>query len=225
MADIFIQQIAPIIKLEAMARGYNYPSAIIAMACLESGYGKSGLAKNDCNYFGMKAGSNWKGPVATYQTKEQKPTGEYITITSKFRKYSNMVEGVKGFFDFIGGYARYSNLKSAKSPYNFLELIRADGYCTSLKYVTNVYNVILKNQLTYYDGKETQKMEPAEIHTTANLNLREEPNTSSKIILTIPNSAEILVDIPEFLPVVYNGQHGYVSSNYLNLKGAKYVRQ
>ena len=49
----FIHKIGVVIKCMAMCYGYKYPSAIIAMAILESNYGKSSLASKFNNYFGM----------------------------------------------------------------------------------------------------------------------------------------------------------------------------
>ena len=67
----FINKIAPIIVKEAQARGYKFPSAIIAQACLESCYGRSLLSSKYHNYFGMKCGSSWKGSKAVLKTKEE----------------------------------------------------------------------------------------------------------------------------------------------------------
>ena len=44
------------------------------------------------------------------------------------------VEGVAGFFDFIAT-KRYENLQSCNTPREWLETIKADGYCTASNYV------------------------------------------------------------------------------------------
>ena len=152
----FINKIAPIICKEAKLRGYNFPSAIIAQAVIESGSGTSKLAQQAHNYFGMKAGSTYKGATITFNTKEQRKDGTYYTVSAKFRKYSSMEEGVKGYFDFISS-ARYSNLKEAISSYDYLVKIKNDGYATSLAYVDNVYNIVKKHNLLTCD---TQPVEP-----------------------------------------------------------------
>ena len=59
--------------------------------------------------------------------------------------------------------------------------------------------------------------------TTANLNLRVEASTSSKIITTIPKGQTI--EIVEKLnsgwyKVNYNGKTGYVSSSYVSINGS-----
>lgn len=146
----FITDIAPIIVAVAHERGYNYPSAIIAQACLESNYGKSSLAYKYHNYFGLKCGSKWTGARVNLKTKEEYKAGTMTTITDAFRVYNSMKEGVQGYFDFIN-INRYRNLKSATSSKNYIELIKKDGYATASNYVNAVYSIVNKYNLTKYD--------------------------------------------------------------------------
>ena len=148
----FISEIAPIIQKEAKARGYLVCSPVIAQACIESAYGLSGLAKYH-NYFGLKCGSAWTDKSVNMKTKEEYTTGTLTTIRDNFRVYDNMIEGVKGYFDFIST-KRYANLKTANTPQLYLERIKADGYATSSTYVNTNMNCILKWDLTKYDSKE-----------------------------------------------------------------------
>lgn len=149
----FIALMAPIIQAEAAARGYNYPSAIIAQACVESAFGTSQLGYKYHNYFGMKCGSSWKGKSVNLKTKEEYTQGNLTTISDNFRVYDNERAGVVGYFDFISK-PRYQNLKSATSARNYLELIKEDGYATSFKYVETVNSYIEKYDLTRYDTFE-----------------------------------------------------------------------
>lgn len=147
----FIKQIAPIIQHEASARGYKVCSPIIAQATVESFKGTtlSQLAKTYNNFFGMKAGSSWKGKAVNLATKEE-VNGSLVGVKSYFRVYDSMVEGVCGYFDFINT-KRYENLKTATTPRQYLELIKADGYATSSSYVATNLNRILLYSLTKYD--------------------------------------------------------------------------
>ena len=157
---MFISQIAPLIQAEAKKRGYLYPSAIIAQACLESAYGASLLGYKYHNYFGMKCGSKWGGKSVDLNTKEEYTPGNLTNITARFRVYNSMEEGVAGYFDFISS-SRYENLKTATSPKNYLELIKADGYATSSTYVNNTYAVITRHNLTQYDNiLQTKEVDP-----------------------------------------------------------------
>lgn len=142
----FIEEIAPVIKNIAFGKGYVYPSAIIAQACLESNYGKSVLSSKYYNFFGMKCGKSWTGKSVNLTTKEEYTTGTLTTIKDNFRVYDSMSDGVKGYFDFISA-KRYENLKKAKSPEDYLIKIKEDGYATSSTYVKNLLKVIEKYNL------------------------------------------------------------------------------
>lgn len=152
--DEFIQKIAPLIQAEVKKRGYQVVSPIIAQACVESNYGLSGLSAKYHNYFGLKCGSSWKGKSVNMKTKEEYTAGVLTTIKDNFRVYNSMEEGVRGYFDFINT-KRYANLKTAKSPREYLEMIKADGYATSSSYVATNMNMINKHDLTKYDGAAT----------------------------------------------------------------------
>lgn len=155
--DEFIGKIAPIIQRIAYEKGYRVVSPIIAQACIESRYGLSGLAKYH-NYFGLKCGSKWKGLSVNMKTKEEYKQGQISTIRDNFRAYPDMETGVRGYFDFINT-KRYSNLKDAATPQQYLERIRADGYATSFSYVTTNMNCIKLNGLTSYDTKPIKTLE------------------------------------------------------------------
>lgn len=58
--------------------------------------------------------------------------------------------------DFINA-SRYSNLKHVTDPKEYLEKIKADGYATSLNYVSNLLRVIGTYNLTEYDPKQTNE--------------------------------------------------------------------
>lgn len=150
-AKQFIETIAPIIQEEAKARGYKVCSPIIAQACIESGYNTSLLSMRYHNYHGLKCGSAWKGPSVNMATKEEYTPGQLTSIRDNFRVYSDMISGVKGYFDFIST-NRYSNLKGANTAKEYLELIKKDGYATSSSYVNTCMNVVNRYNLEVYDG-------------------------------------------------------------------------
>ena len=152
-AKTFIFEIAPLVQKYAKQYGYSVASPIIAQACIESNYGLSTLSANYHNYFGMKCGSSWKGKSVNMQTKEEYSKGTLSTIRDNFRVYDSVEEGIKGYFDFISS-KRYANLKTAKTPQQYLEMIRADGYATSFTYVTTNMNCIKKWDLTQFDSFE-----------------------------------------------------------------------
>lgn len=146
----FIEKIAPLVVAECNKRGYKFPSAIIAQACLESGWGKSKLAKNYHNYFGLKCGGAWTGKSVNLTTMEEYTAGTLTQIKDNFRVFDTMALGVAGYFDFIS-VKRYSNLKDAITSLDYLQKIKNDGYATSTYYVNNVFTLVTQYNLGMYD--------------------------------------------------------------------------
>lgn len=146
----FINKIGPIIKKVAKERGYHVASPIVAQACCESNFGQSKLSANYHNYFGLKCGRAWKGRSVNFKTKEEYKVGQLSTIRDNFRVYESMEEGVNGYFDFINT-KRYSNLKMATTPRQYLEYIKADGYATSSTYVNTNMSYVTKFGLDKFD--------------------------------------------------------------------------
>jgi hypothetical protein len=72
---------------DARAAGLSDSQARLAasQASLETGYGKSAVGNN---YFGVKAGSSWKGPVSNAGTWEN-VNGQNVNTRANFRAYEN----------------------------------------------------------------------------------------------------------------------------------------
>lgn len=126
------------------------PSLTIAQAILESNWGKSGLSQKAHNYFGMKAGSGWKGATYNAQTQEQTPAGQAFTINAAFRAYPNVQAGIRGYYVFLQ-YPRYANLKGVTDYKEACRLIKADGWATDVSYTDKLVSLIEKYGLTKYD--------------------------------------------------------------------------
>lgn len=146
----FINKMYPIIQQVCKERGWGIPSAILAQAICESNWGKSSLSASHFNYFGMKKGSS-NVPYVEYKTKEQNKDGSYVTVTAKFRKYNNMLEGIRGYFDFIETYKRYVPVMMATTSDGYIEQLKACGWATSLSYVNTLKNIRNTYNLTKYD--------------------------------------------------------------------------
>lgn len=97
----FITAVAGYVDKYASGYGILVHSSVIAQAILESGWGKSTLAVEYHNYFGLKCGTKWKGESVNLSTKEEYTPGTLTSIRDNFRIYSSMEEGVKGYFEFI----------------------------------------------------------------------------------------------------------------------------
>lgn len=149
----FVDDIAKYVQKYAGSYGISVHSPIIAQAILESGWGKSRLAADYHNYFGMKCGTKWTGPSVNMTTQEEYTAGTLTTIKDNFRVYDNMENGVNGYFEFIQ-LSRYENLKGITDPKKYIETIKNDGYATSSTYVDSLMQIIKLYNLTAYDNAE-----------------------------------------------------------------------
>lgn len=154
----FVDDIAKCVKKYAGSYGIKVHSPIIAQAILESGWGKSKLAADYHNYFGMKCGTKWTGPSVNMTTQEEYAAGTLTTIKDNFRVYDNMEDGVKGYFEFIQ-LSRYENLRGITDPQKYIETIKNDGYATSSTYVDSLMQIIKLYNLTAYDSAESAERE------------------------------------------------------------------
>lgn len=144
-------------------------SVSLAQFILESGYGKSELAQNANNIFGMKcslsgntwSGSSWDGNSKyTKKTQEQNPDGSMETITADFRKYPCIEDSIADHSAYLlgaknGSKLRYAGLKGCTDYKKAVKIIKDGGYATSLTYVEKLVSIIEKWKLTDYDAKDS----------------------------------------------------------------------
>ena len=156
--DDFITQIANSIKGQKLN---VLPSVTIAQATLESNWGKSDLAINGKNLFGIKASKDWKGEIYTKQTKEQDSSKTY-TITANFRKYKSWLESIQDHDKFfVSTHWRIQNYQRVLKSTNYKEqaqALQACGYATDRQYANKLINLIEKYNLQEFD-KGVIKME------------------------------------------------------------------
>lgn len=138
------------------------PSLTIAQAILESNWGRSMLSQKAYNYFGMKAGSGWKGATYSSKTQEQTPAGKAFTINADFRAYPDVQAGIRGYYVFLQ-YPRYANLKGVTDYKEACRLIKADGWATDVKYTDKLVSLIEKHGLTKYDEEVLEVVEKDKI--------------------------------------------------------------
>lgn len=131
------------------------PASIkLAQAILESGIGKSDLAQQANNHFGIKCGSNWEG--RTFEKKDDDRNAIGMLVKSCFRAYDNPEQSFMDHSDFLTN-------PEKSGRYGFLfDLDRLDykgwahglkkaGYATNAKYPALLIGVIEENFLHQYD--------------------------------------------------------------------------
>ena len=182
----FIQTIAPYMQKYAKEFGYKIVSAAIAQACLESAYGTSTKAMHH-NYFGLKYRENrlnCNNGTFVDGGSEQNPDGSYIPITNQWYNFDNMEMGCKGYYQFLN-IPNYAKVREAADPLTYLQEIKNAHYATSLNYVQNVYNVVIKWNLTQYDNLSTISNNQV---TTNKINIIQKTSNNST---TIKNNRNI----------------------------------
>lgn len=152
-AKQFIEHIAPMIVNEGTKRGYKVFSTTIAQAIIEGACGKSTLARDYHNHFGMKTGKSWRQagkPYAHLKTKEEYQKGVLVEIYADFRSYVDDLAGVAGYYDFISA-SRYANLKTARTYEEYAQFLKKDAWATSSVYVDTLCKTVRKYSLFVYD--------------------------------------------------------------------------
>lgn len=128
-------------------RIYGIPASItLAQGILESGAGRSGLARNANNHFGIKAYGGWTGRVYLAWDDE--------TAKSKFRWYNSASESYKDHSLFLKNNGRYRSLFS-KSVYDYrgwANGLQQAGYATSQTYAKALIGYIDTYQLYAING-------------------------------------------------------------------------
>lgn len=148
MIHPFFRELIP--YAQEMQRKTGIPASVaLAQAALESGFGKSLLAKEGKNLFGIKAGRSWKGKKLTLPTTEYYQ-GKPVRVMAKWRKYDSYLDA---FLDLARVY--YNGLYDDALPYRRdpREFIHRAGkvYATDPQYADKVIALIERYNLDKYD--------------------------------------------------------------------------
>ena len=142
-----------------------YASVMIAQAILESGSGNSGLASApNYNLFGVKG--SYKGQYASFATQEDSGGGSMYTIQSNFRKYPSYKESMEDYIKLIkGGISGNKDFykqtwKSQTKTYKDATGYLQGHYATDTSYAEKLNGLIKTYNLTEYDHKKTEKVDP-----------------------------------------------------------------
>ena len=141
-------------------------SITLAQGILESGAGKSMLAVNANNHFGIKAGSSWDGNVYLAWDDE--------INKSRFRKYATAEESFNDHARVLKG-DRYSSL-FAKSVYDYRAWaygLQKAGYATSPNYAKALIGYIDAYKLYSINGGV--KLKPGKTITITKYITKEQP--------------------------------------------------
>lgn len=130
---------------------YSIPASItLAQGILESGSGKSDLAVQSNNHFGIKCHKDWKGERSYFDDDEENEC---------FRKYDSASDSYLDHSLFLKNKSRYSELFSLKiTDYKgWAKGLKKAGYATDPNYANNLIRVIEKYYLYEYDKLNKKK--------------------------------------------------------------------
>ncbi len=141
----FIDQILPTIQQAAAALGLS-PSAMLAQAVLETGWGKrmarTADGSSSLNLFGIKADDNWTGARASANTVEFSG-GVAVQRRAAFRAYASMSDSVSDFANLLQASPRYrSTLASGSNAQAYVASIQSSGYATDPDYANKLNEVL-----------------------------------------------------------------------------------
>jgi len=144
------------IAISEMKRTGIPASIKLAQGMIESDYGRSRLATQANNHFGVKCHTSWKGPVIYHDDDKR---GEC------FRKYSNPEQSFRDHSDFLVSGSRYKSLFSlSQTDYKgWARGLKSAGYATNPRYADMLIESIEQNGLSAFDNGATKAtIKPAE---------------------------------------------------------------
>ena len=130
-------------------------SVTLAQAALESDWGKSQLARQGNNFFGIKAASRpGTSGVINLPTWEVLG-GRSVMVQAAFRAYRDAAESFADHGHFFLDNSRYAAaVKNAADPNAFARLIHQAGYATDPSYATKLIALMQKYNLYQYNQLE-----------------------------------------------------------------------
>ncbi len=136
---------------QATAATHVPASVTVAQAILESDWGRSALAQDANNYFGMKVmGTLGNDGVVWLPTSEYDDSGNVFTITSAFRAYKSLADSIADHDQLLETASRYAPaMQATDDPRQFAALIAQEGYSSDPAYADKV--VALMDRYDLYD--------------------------------------------------------------------------
>ena len=149
---------------------YRIPASItLAQGILESGSGKSELAINARNHFGIKCKTEWTGEKYYYDDDEKQEC---------FRKYARDEDSYRDHSLFLTTRERYSSLfRLDITDYRaWAKGLKEAGYATSPVYAESLIKIIEDNALYLLDKPEGKLPVPSPSDTVATKPVIKKPN-------------------------------------------------
>ena len=136
------------VLLSAPHEHHLFPSVIFSQSILESGWGRSRLAVQYNNLFGIKGYStNLKVRTTTYE----KINGRRVAHKTSFRVFSSWGEAIQYHGDLLSTDARYQHAAQAKTYEEYIRMI-ASQYASEPDYADLVVQLVEGYDLDRWDA-------------------------------------------------------------------------
>lgn len=146
----FIAAISPAARA-SMTKSHIPASLVIAQGALESSWGRSALAVDAFNLFGVKADPSWKGETVQMPTREF-TNGHWVTVPAKWRKYPDWLACIDDHAAFLRYNPRYHPaFEHCGDVEAFTRAIAKAGYATDPTYADKIISIIHGHSLTKFD--------------------------------------------------------------------------
>ncbi|WP_080844301.1 glucosaminidase domain-containing protein [Cytobacillus gottheilii] len=160
----FIEEIAPYAK-RVQEESNILASLLISQAILESAWGKSKLAQEGKNLFGIKG--TYNGQSVTMPTWEV-VKGQRVEVQAAFRKYPSWYESFQDLANlYLNGVSwdrnKYKRIIGEENYSAAANAVQSAGYATDPNYAEKLINIIESHQLVNYD--DATRIPP--VHTPA----------------------------------------------------------
>jgi LysM repeat protein len=132
------------IAVSEMKRSGIPASITLAQGMIESDFGRSSLARNANNHFGIKCHNGWTGPSVTHHDDRKNEC---------FRKYNRVEDSFYDHSEFLRNGSRYRELfdYSSTDYKAWARGLKKAGYATNPSYDNMLIKSIEENGLWYYD--------------------------------------------------------------------------
>lgn len=143
-AQAFVSQVWP--QAQKAAASLGVPAHfLVAQAALETGWGKSVIARADGsssnNLFNIKAGKDWQGAVVEARTTEYE-NGKAVVRNERFRAYGSYAESFQDYARLIAQNPRYASVLGQSDADGFSRALQKGGYATDPAYAEKLSRVI-----------------------------------------------------------------------------------
>ena len=174
------------LAVSEMKRSGVPASITLAQGMLESNYGRSRLATQGNNHFGIKCHSDWSGKKIYHDDNRK---GEC------FRSYSSVEESFRDHSDFLVNGSRYRDLFSLRSTdyKGWAHGLKRAGYATDPKYPELLIRKIEEYSLWAYDTGGTSPIvpQPAAVSSPVKNDTASAPVVATPARTTVPRNPAV----------------------------------